>query len=206
MSEEQRIRERLNAEYEQQKEAQAHGAGMETGHREAGTATIDFGGRDEDLIEQVFSPDLGIDDEDLPPGVVDDLEAMFSAEFGRHIGLANISRERWEEERHMDRARAMMAKGEFRIEGRSGSKCTGEFRDIITDGDGSDRELLTDEYDRKIDAAFEERSMLRSLSIEGRGFRGITEAIVWSVTEGYDTDGDGDGGGLLSSTVGRVIP
>ncbi|AXR80706.1 hypothetical protein [Natrarchaeobaculum sulfurireducens] len=180
-----------------QKEQTEHSAAQQTAHQRAQQGTIDLSAiRDGDIIESLVNPDIGRDG--------DDLEEMLSAEFGRHLVLGNISEREYERQKQMDRARARLVKCEFPRQGRIGSKCRGDVHRIMVGDDEPERPVLDDDKAREIDAAFEERSMARSLSKGGKGFRGLTEAIVYTRTD-RNTDDAGSGGGLISGTVGRLF-
>lgn len=192
-------------EHERSKARQAHGAAQQTAHERAAQGSIDLSRlQSPDMIDELFSPDIDPDPDDLPEDVAGDLEAKLAAEFGRHLGLGNITRDEYEERRIDDEAEALLVQQEFRRPaGRSGGKCTGAIREIVTGKDDA-RPELTPDRSRRIKSAMEERSMLRSLSIDARGFRGLTEAIVYTRSEGFEESGGG-GGGVLSRVAG-VLP
>lgn len=160
---------------------------------------------DPDLIGELFDPHINPDPEQLPEDLdVADLEAFLNAEFGRHVGLGNISREEWAVERDMDRAKSLLTLQEFRRPGGMGRGCTGAVRRIMT-GQETDPEPLTPYVQRTIRRAHEERSMLRSLSINGRGWRGLTEFLAVTMSQGFgDGDGDDEDGGMLSSALNKL--
>lgn len=194
-------------EHARRMEQQAHGAATSVAANEAGAGgsqiTLDEIGENPDLVETLFSPGIGMDSDDLPEGVTDDLEDFLSAEFGRHLGLGNITREEYLYEKEMDRARALAAIQGFRKQGRSGSECTGETRRIMT-GERTDPPEMNDRRARSIRSAYQERTMMRSLSIRARGWRGLTEFIGNVRSEASDIGGDSDGG--ILSRVANKLP
>lgn len=153
-----------------------------------------------EFVETAFEPDVN---RSGVPGVDDNhIEERYSAEFSRHQGLGFISREDWEVERDMNRARAILAKQEYSRPSGLGSRCRGGLRKAWT---GLDEPLPTLDPDlgREIVATFEERSMMQSLSIDGKGFRGLTEVTAVSRSEGERASGDD--GGILSKVTGGLL-
>lgn len=179
-----------------QREQTEHSAATQAGMAQAQEGAIDLSRlRDGDIIEDFADPDIGRDDGDL--------EEMLEAEFGRHLVFGNIPEDEWEKQKLLDRARSRLAKCEFPREGRIGSRCRGVVRQIMVP-DEDERPVLTDDRAREIDAAFEERSLARSLSINAKGFDGVTAAIVETRNRREETNNSGSGG-LVSRTVGRLF-
>lgn len=154
-----------------------------------------------EFIETAFTPDIN---REGVPGK-DDLrmEEAYAAEFGRHQGLGNIEREDWEMERDLNRARAILAKQEYARPSGLGSRCNQSLRAAWTDVE-EPLPMLTDELAREITATFEENSMFKSLSIDARGFRGLTEVTAVSKSEGF-AGGSSSDGGLLSKVTGGLF-
>jgi hypothetical protein len=190
---------------EAQKETQLQGAASQVAASEGG-GKISF----EDLrnrpslIEELFAPGIDRDGDDLPDGVASDLEDALAADFGRHLGMGNITREEYERERDLDKARRLEVLQGYPRRGRSGSACTGEVREIMVGDDDPEKPTLTDDRARQLKRAYEERSMLRSLSIGARGWRGITEFLAVTGTVGTDGEDTGDSGGMLSSLTSKL--
>lgn len=181
---------------EMRMEQAEHRAATQTGHQQAQRETIDLSAfEDSDIIQEFAAPDIARD-------IDDDLEEMLSAEFSRHLVFGNIDRDEWEEQKLMDKARSRLAKMEFAREGRIGSKCNGQVRQIMTQSNEPERPMITDDMGREIDAAFEERTMARSLAIDGQGFRGLSEAIVWTRSDRGDSGSGGSKGGLMGRLFG----
>lgn len=180
---------RLEEQNRHQREQQATQFGL--GDAQQGTIDMsEFGGSD--LIEDFSDADVAADEDD-------DLDKLLAAEFSRHLAFGNIDMGEYKRQSMLDRARARMTKMEFPREGRIGSRCRGRFREIMVP-DSEGRPILSDYKAREIDAAFEERTMARSLSKNARGFRGVTEAIVETRSKS-DAD-DGGSGGLMSRLFG----
>jgi len=181
---------RQQAQMQQQNAASQSAVDRGLADAQQGTIDMDQLGQS-DIIEEFSEPSISKD-----AGEFDDLDEFLAAEFGKHIAFGNISPEEYSEQRLKDRARARFAKMEFARTGRIGSKCTGDIRAIMVPEE-DDRPPLSDEMSRHIDAAFEERSMMRSLSKEAKGFRGVTEAIVQTFTRTDSDDDSGSSGGFL---------
>lgn len=122
---------------------------------------------------------------------------LLGAHTSKQLALGQLTREEWAFEKTMDKARRHLLQMGYRRPGGAGEKCTGRTRERLTGGAGEERKLLTTDLDEQLDAAMEAKSQLRSGSIGGRTFRGITEAHVVTKKEGYGRDG-GDSGGRLS--------
>jgi len=153
-----------------------------------------------EFIDAAFSPDIN---REGVPGKDDLLmEEAYAAEFGRHHGLGNIERDDWEMERDLNRARAILAKQEYARPSGLGSRCNQSLREAWTDVD-EPLPMLTDELAREITATFEENSMFKSLSIDARGFRGLTEVTAVSKSEGFN--GGSSDGGILSKVTGGLF-
>lgn len=187
------MNERARIEQEKIEYNQATAAGVQ----QATEGTINVGDLEpDDIIDELSSPDIG-------RGGDDQLEELLTTEFARHLAFGNISKEEWERQRMLDMMRARLVKCEYPRQGRIGSRCRGLVRDIMVP-DEPERPVLDDDTARRLDAAFEERSLERSLSIDAKGFRGVTEAIVETRSR-RDDGGEDSTGGILSRTVGRVF-
>lgn len=147
-----------------------------------------------EFIDTAFDPDVNRG-EGVPGKDDNHLEEKFAAEFGRHAGLGNISREEWERWQLMNKARGILAKQEMARPNGLGSKCSPQLREEMT---GLDEELpmRTDDMAREIEATFEEKSRLESLSVDARGFRGLTEVQTVNRQEGNEIEASS--GGLVS--------
>lgn len=190
---------------EAQKEIQAHQAAQQKAAQEGGgKVTFEDLRNNPSLIEELFAPGIDRESDDLPDGVAADLEEALAADFGRHLGMGNITREEYEKERDLDKARRLVMLQGYPRRGRSGSACTGEVREIMVGDDDPGKPTLTDDRARQIKRAYEERSMLRSLSIGARGWRGITEFLAVTGTVGGDSEDTGDSGGMLSSLTSKL--
>lgn len=153
-----------------------------------------------EFIDAAFKPHF--DKRKHVKGVEDlNLEAKYSAEFSRHQGLGFITRSDWEDEASMNRARAILAKQEFARPNGLGSKCRPALRKAWTNVD-EPLQMLTDDTAREITAAFEEKTMTQSLSVDGRGFSGLTEVTAVSRSEGVDPNTSS--GGLLAKVTGAL--
>lgn len=153
-----------------------------------------------EFIDTAFTPDVNRGD--VPGKDNNHIEEKYSAEFGRHQGLGNIEREDWEDERKLNRAKAILAKQEYARPSGLGSRCRSGLREAWT-GVEESLPMLTDDLARETTAAFEELTMMQSLSIDGRGFRGLTEVTAVARSEGYSS-GDSSGG-LLSKLTGGLF-
>lgn len=177
-------------DHERRIDQQEHSAATQVAADDAKRRSIDPRVlRDESFVDEVFSP--GIDRKNAPDGRDNDLEDFLSAEFSRHVGMGNITREDWEHMRDLNKAQAQLAMQEFRRPGGIGSKCTGASRERLTGGDSAEKPVLTDDRARSIRAAFDERTRMESLSIDARGWRGLVESIV-QVRRDESSDGSDD--------------
>lgn len=179
-----------------QKEMAAQQSATEMGLAESNSGTINVGSDGSDIIDEFSSPDIGRDSD----VAFSDVDELLAAEFGRHLAFGNIDSDEYSRQKKLDRGRARLTKMEFPREGRIGHKCTGTVREIMVP-DEAERPALTDDAARQIDAAFEERRAMRSLSKDGRGFRGVTEAIV-ETRNRSDSSDDSGGGGLIRRFFG----
>jgi hypothetical protein len=180
-----------------QQEMAAQQSATDRGLSETTSATIDLeDAHGSDIIDEFADPDIARDSEQG----FSDIDELLAAEFGRHLAFGNIDSKEYSRQKKLDRGRARLTKMEFPREGRIGHKCSGLVREIMVP-DEAERPALTDDAGRQIDAAFEERGAMRSLSKDARGFRGVTEAIVETLTRS-DNDKSGSGGGFIRRLFG----
>lgn len=185
----------MEEQAEEQRRTQREAAATERGLSEAQQGSLNLSQFDDSgIIDELSEPDIDRDD-----GEMDDLNELLAAEFGRHLALGNIESDEYSKQKLLDRARARLTKTEFPREGRIGSECSGRVRAIMTEE--GEKPQLTDDMARQIDAAFEERTMTRSLSKDARGFRGVTEAIVETRSRN-DSEDDDSGGGIINRLFG----
>lgn len=157
----------------------------------------------EEFLDTVTDLDV---DRDLP----DDDEKQLNIEqklgaFGtKQLALGNITREEYERQTKMDKARRRLLQMEYRQPAGTGSECTGETRRRMTGGEGEERPRLTSDVDAQLDAGFEARKQLRSGSIGGRLLSLIAEAHVVTRSEGFKRSSD-SGGGYLSKLTGGLL-
>jgi len=157
------------------KQAEMHReqSASERGLADAEQGTIDVGELgDEDLIEALTDPDIARDDDAFS------LQDKLEAEFGRHLALGNISDDEYERMRKRDRGLARLTMMEHAREGRIGSKCRGDIRQVMVSGGETNQSLLSDDDSRQIAAAFEQRSLQRSLSKGGMLVKNLLQAVV----------------------------
>lgn len=153
-----------------------------------------------EFIDTAFSPDVNRGDG--VEGVENNhLEEKFSAEFGRHAGLGNIPRKEWERRKQLNKAKAILAKQELPRPNGLGSRCRPGFRKAITGEDPPP--MLTDDLAREITESFEEKSMLESLSVDARGFRGLTE--IHAVTRAEGNEADSSSGSIFSRATSALF-
>jgi hypothetical protein len=154
-----------------------------------------------EFIDSAFTPDVNRGDG--VPGIPNNnIEEKFAAEFGRHAGLGNITTEEWERRKLLNKAKGILALQEMARPNGLGSRCNPQLRRQMT---GEDEGLVTrsDDMAREVREAFEEKSMLESLSRDARGFRGLTEVTAVSRAEGNDTESSS--GGMLSRATSFIF-
>ena len=187
------------AEFERSTVQQEHSQTSATANQQAAQAAPDWSElQSKEFIDTAFTPD--VNRPDGPNFSNNRVEERFAAEFGRHAGLANIKRDDWVTEKWLNEAKALLAKQEYARPSGMGSRCTPALRREMT-GEGP-LPVLDDDLAREIQAVFEERSMLQSLSVDARGFRGLTEVTAVSRSEGFDGPSSHDGGFLSRVTGG----
>lgn len=183
-----------------QQEQTEHSIATQTAAKQAARSAPDLSElRSKEFIETAFEPDVNRGDG--VPGVDNNrLEERFSAEFGRHLGLGYIDKEEWERRRHMNRAKAILALQEFRKPNGLGSRCRSDIRQAWVGEDELPKR--TDDLDREVREAFEEKSNLESLSIGAKGFDGLTKihAVTYSQNEGSSSDE-----GLMNRVTGGLF-
>lgn len=191
------IEERLDRTEEMKKEVgreqSEFQAALEQGDPAALTAL-----QHEGVIETLLDPDVSSDDD-----LDDDLGSYLKTMLSRVNMLANITREDWEANRPLHRNRADRLKaGRPSVTG-AGSKCTGEFREIVV---GEDAEPLTPDQARRLDEAAEVREKQESLAIGGKAFDGMTKIQSAVYTERGDDENSGGGGGSAFSRARSLLP
>ena len=155
-----------------------------------------------EFIETAFTPE--VDRGKSVPGVEDNnLESRFSAEFSRHQGLSNITREDWVAEKWLNRAKAILAKQEYARPSGLGSRCRPDIRSAWTDL-SEDLATLDDDLAREISASFEEKTWMQALSIDAQGFRGLTEVTAVNRSEGVPSPNSGNDG-IISRFTGGLL-
>lgn len=187
---------------QRQQEQTQHSAATQTAVQEASRSTPDLSElQSKEFIETAFEPDTNRGDG--VPGIENNrLEERFAAEFGRHAGLGNIPQEEWEERKHLNRAKALLALQEYRRPNGLGSMCRSDIRSAWTDEDSA-LPMRDDDLTREIKATFDEKTNLESLSINAKGFDGLTKIHAVSYTQ---NDGSSkDSNGLLSRMTGGLM-
>lgn len=153
--------------------------------------------RDEGLIETLLDPDVSTDDDED-----DDLSAALKTMLSRMHVLGNITREDHEARKPLNENRAERLKAEHPPAAGIGSKCTGEFREIVV-GEGM-KEPLTPDRARRLEEAADVRTKMESLSVGGKAFDGVTRIQSAVYTE--RDEHDGDGGGSALSRARSLLP
>lgn len=189
------------AQYRRQQKDREHANAQSTAHQVAAQQEAVNIDADADFGEFISKPGIERDESYLPDDQQADIEQLLSAQFGRHVALGNIPRSKWEDEELLDRARAILIKSQFPRRNGPGGKCSKEDRRIMT-GDELPKPELDADMDNQIDAAFEERSNMRSLAVDGRAFRGMTEVIAETRSESIDEDSSG---GWMSKLSGGLL-
>lgn len=159
-----------------------------------------------DFVETITSPDIDRDpdDESVPDNHAVGLEEKLSGYFGRHLALGYISEEEWEQEKMLDKARAKLVRMGYARRSGLGSKVSSEEA-RVKGASGLDNGELTPDMEQQLEAAFEERSQMRSLSINGRGWKGVTTVQTVTKTEGVDSPNGGSSGGWVSKLTGGLM-
>lgn len=189
-------------QHQREQERTQHSAATQTAAQEAAKSTPDLSElQSKEFIETAFEPDTNRGDG--VPGVDNNrLEERFAAEFGRHAGLGNITQEEWEERKHLNRAKALLALQEYRRPNGLGSMCRSDIRQAWTDENGA-LPMRDDDLAREIKATFDEKTNLESLSINAKGFDGLTKIHAVSYTQ--NEGGSKDSSGLLSRMTGGLM-
>jgi hypothetical protein len=187
------------AEFERAQSQQEFSQTSSTAQQQASQAAPDWSElQSKEFIDTAFEPSVN-----RPDGENFDnnrIEERFAAEFGRHAGLSNITRDDWEDEKLLNEAKALLAKQEYARPSGLGSRCTPGLRNAMTGQDALP--ILDDDLSREIHSTFDERTNLQALSIDARGFRGLTEVTAVSRSEGFDGPSNDDGGWLNRLTGG----
>lgn len=185
----------------QQEHAQ-QSAGLNTATQVAGQHAPDLSElQSKEFIETAFEPDVNRGDD--VPGYEDNrIEQMFAAEFGRHAGLGNITREEWQRRQKLNKAKALLALQEFARPSGLGSRCRPDLRQAWADRD-EPLPARDDDTAREITAAFEEKTNLESLSQNAKGFDGLTQ--VTAVTYSKSDRSDSSSGGTLERLTGGLF-
>lgn len=157
----------------------------------------------EEFLDTVTELDV---DRELPPDDEKQLniEQKLGAHGSKQLALGNITREEYESQCKMDRARRRLMQMEYRRPAGTGSECTGGTRRRMTGGEGEERPRLTSDIDAQLDAGFEAKKSLRSGSIGGRLLSLLAEAHVVTRSEGFKRN-TSDGGGYLSKITGGLL-
>ncbi|MCU4926918.1 hypothetical protein OB905_13165 [Halobacteria archaeon AArc-dxtr1] len=189
-------------QHRRSQEQTQHSAATQTAAQEAAKSTPDLSElQSKEFIETAFEPDVNRGD-GVPGFENNRLEERYAAEFGRHAGLGNITREEWEDRKHLNRARAILALQEYRRPNGLGSMCREDIRKAWTDED-EPLPKRDDDLSREVRAMFDEKTNLESLSIGAKGFDGLTKihAVTYSQNEG----GSSGKSGLLSRMTGGLM-
>lgn len=173
---------------QRQRQMQSESTAEQTAHSVAAGGIDVNQFRRKEFVESITEPDIERDPEHLPEGEVADLEQKLSAEFGKHTVLGFISNDEWRTQYYKDKYRAILTKLEYRPMTGPGHKCSGIEYELLT-GQEDTRPVLTPDRSRQINSAFEERTNARSLAINGRAFRGVTEVTAVSKSERLGGDG-----------------
>ena len=183
----------MDEQARRQAEMQQEQLATERGLAEAQQGRIDLSQfSDSDIIDALSTPDIGRDDPEVDIG----LEELLAGEFGKHLAFGNIDRREWDRQVLLDKSRSRLLKCEFPRDGRIGSRCRGRVHEIMVP-DENERPVLTDDIAREIDAAYEERTMARSLSIDAKGFEGVMSSIVQTFNRREGGDESRQSRGLL---------
>ena len=172
-----------NQEELTEKEQQLQAAISQMGNNQA------LGGVDPRLIEVLTNPDISVED-DPDDDLADEVSAMLS----RVHMLANIDEEEYHRRQVNNRGKAARLKAEHPSDRGPGSKCSGEYREILT-GEEDARPRLTPEMSRKYDEAVEVRGSMESLGIGGKFLDAVTK--IQSAVE-TDSANDESSGSALS--------
>ena len=181
-----------------------HRTGLQAGAEEARRGQID----PRELLSEEFIGE--VTDMDVDRNVPDSHEDQ--THIGRKLGsyqskqtaLGNISRQEWEAQKKLDKARRHLVRCHFRRPGGTGSKCTGATQKRMTSDGHDPKPVLTDDLDEQLDGAFEARTMLRSGAIGGRILRLIGEVTVNTRQDGFKEQTSSGDGGLLSRFTDRL--
>lgn len=189
------------ADHQRQQAQTEHQSAVSSATQQAAQSAPDWSElQSKEFIDTAFTPD--VNRPNGPNFDQNNVEERFAAEFGRHAGLSYITREDWREEKGLNRAKAILARQEYARPNGLGSRCTPGLRKAMT-GLGS-LQILDDDLAREIQAVFEERTFLQALSIDARGFRGLTEVTAVSRSEGFDGPDSSSDSWLGKLTMGLL--
>ncbi len=190
--------ERLHEQFEGQKDVEEYRRALQAAIQQSGNPEALTGVGDSHLIEILLDPDVDAESEDEDEGVSDLAPTMLSR---MHL-LGAITPEEYEERRILSQNRADRMKPEFPpIEG-AGSKCVGEFREILL-GDDEARPL-TPERARRIDEAADVRNKMDSLAKGGKAWDGVT--TIQSAVETRQAGDESSGSPSTLSKARKLLP
>jgi hypothetical protein len=160
-----------------------------------------------DLLENQRSPlfveKFGEADISDPEDPDDDIESVVATETSRQHTFANLDEDEYERQRILLQATAEQVRREFIPRSGFGSKCTGEYREILTGvSEAEHPPVLTPTMARRVNSAIGEegvRSEQLSQARDGKAFEGLTQ-IQSSVYTDTGEAGGGRGAGVLGKT------
>jgi hypothetical protein len=182
-----------------QEQLEERSAARQKGLEQVGRPELLTGGKSPLFVEVMADPDLT--DPDDPD---DDLDKTVQTETSRQNVLANLSEEEFERQKILLQVTAEMIRREFIPRSGFGSKCTGEYRRILTGTpENQHPPVLTPDMARRIMSAVgEEGVKLEQLSgaIDGATKEALTQiqSSVYTDTGGQATGG-GSSGGIAQS-------
>lgn len=202
-----------NGHMEKQVDAQTTQTEQRTGLDMAGSQASRKGFDPQELLSTDFLTTLT--DPDVDRSYPDDdsaqhnIEELMAAEFSQQLQLGQITREEYKTEKEMDKARALLAMCQFSEPHGVGSKCQGDTRNRMLGGhsgakDVEDFRKGSDDLRQQIRTSYEQRSQMRSGSINGRTLRGFFESVAVARSEGFDFDAGGRDGWLSKLSGGLV--
>lgn len=183
-------------EFQRNREWAAESSALENAF--ASGAQHGAGGGDLRFIDLLGDPD--IEREDIEDDLSDEVAAMLS----RVHMLGNIPDEEYKERRELLANKADRLKAEHPNQAGAGSKCVGEFREILL-GEREERTPLSPELARRYDEATEVRGSMESLAREAKAFDGLTQMQAVAMTES-DAGGSSSSGGSTLSRAASILP
>lgn len=193
-----------DAAHRRQQSNQEHAQAVGTAHQQAARSGPDLSDlQQKEFLDAVFTSDVNRGDG--VPGIPNNrLEERYAAEFSRHRGLANISKEEWERRKLINQSKAIRACMEYARPRGAGHKCSPQLRQAWGDTDDP-LPTMDDDLYRETRAAFEELTDMESLSIDAKGFSGVTEVHAVTKSEGFSSGGSSGNNGLLSRVTGGLF-